>query len=457
VTTECDLLISNGRVVDPSVPGGFGTHVAVRGNTVVEVGDASIAERCTARRVIDAAGGLVAPGFVDAHVHLSAFLGRAQPYQAATGPGLFAGAGATAQIIPMIVELCSMPLPAELTAAVLRPVMGAMLRAGITGVVDAGSSGLDGLVAAAVDTGIRAAIGPSLADTWHDRAGVIERRADTDAVLTQAHEWVERHDGAGDGRVRALVSAVEPIAASDELLSGMAHITGERHPVHVHSHISPRSLADHDDHWQRSQTDRLRDAGLLHTGCTLMHTAAATDADVDAFAEAGVTVNWNPLGNAMLGFGVSRLNGLARLRDAGVPIVMGSDYAPSMIASPFEMIRVALALQRELGADDTALTLEQVLPMSWNGAVSLGQPGRLGRVAAGQLADLVLIDTSGPHHLGDPDPAPAIALRARSSDVRTVIVDGRVVVDEGALVTIDEQQALANAGHALDTIRQHLR
>ena len=458
VTTECDLLIEHGRVVDLAAPDGVaGTHVTIGDDTILEVGDSSLAERYAPRRVLDAAGGLIVPGFVDAHVHLSAFLGRSRHYQPATGAGLFAGAAATAQVIPMIVGLCSMPVPAELAAAVLRPGLGAMLRHGITGVVDAGGSGLDRIVSAAVDTGIRASIGPSLADTWHDPAGVIERRADTATLLADAEQWDARSDGAGDGRVRALVSAIEPIAASDELLAGIAAITGGRHPVHVHSHIGPSGMADHDAYWRRTQTDRLGAAGLLQPGCTLMHAGAVTDDDVAAFAAAGVTVNWNPLGNAMLGFGVAQLDAAARLGQAGVPIVLGSDYAPSMIASPFEMIRTALAVRREVAASDAALTLEDVLPMAWNGGVSLGQPGRLGSVAPGQLADLVVIDTSGPHHLGDQHPAPASGLRARPDDVRTVVVAGQVVVDRGVLLTIDESEALDEARAALDAIRRQSR
>ena len=76
----------------------------------------------------------------------------------------------------MVARMCSMPVPAELVAAVARPVLAAMLRAGITGVVDAGSCGIDGLVTAAKEVGIRAAIGPSLADLWHDEHGVLVRQ-----------------------------------------------------------------------------------------------------------------------------------------------------------------------------------------------------------------------------------------------------------------------------------------
>ncbi len=452
--SDVDLAIVNGRVIDPTAPDWVvGTHVAIAGNEIVEVGDRSVLERRGARRVIDADGGLVCAGFVDAHVHLSAFLARARPYQPARGPGLFAGARRTAEIIPMIVELCSQPLPAELVATVVRPVFTAMLRAGITGVVDAGSSGLDGLVIAADETGIRAAVGPSLADTWHDRAGAIEQRADTDRVLAKAGAWVSANDRAAAGRFRPLVSAVEPIAASDDLLAGIAALAGDRHPVHVHSHISAASVADHDALRGQSQTDRLAEAGLLHTGCTLMHANCVTEGDAAAFRSGGVTVNWNPLGNALLGFGTSGLGAVDRLRAAGVPMVLGTDAAPSMVATPFDTIHAALIIQRELAASDAALPLEEVVAMTWNGGPSLGQPGRVGRLAPGQLADLVIIDTSGAHHLGDGHPVPTIALRATPDDVRTVIVDGRVVVDDRVVLTVDEPRAIAEARAALDALR----
>jgi len=86
---------------------------------------------------------------------------------------------------------------------------------------------------------------------------------------------------------------------------------------------------------------------------------------------------------------------------------------------------------------------------------SLGRPNELGRLAVGQLADLVLVDTSGSHHLGTDHPVPALALRARASDVTTVIVDGRVVVERGALVNIDEPELIAAAREAYQTMAKH--
>jgi 5-methylthioadenosine/S-adenosylhomocysteine deaminase len=138
-----------------------------------------------------------------------------------------------------------------------------------------------------------------------------------------------------------------------------------------------------------------------------------------------------------------------------VPIVLGSDYAPDTVSTPFETVRAALMLQRDLAASDDALTMEHALRMATQAGPSLGRPGQLGHVAVGQVADLVLLDTTGLHHLGSDHPVPALALRARSSDVSTVIVDGRVVVEHGKLIDIDEAALASRARHALATLASH--
>jgi len=94
----CDLLITGGRVLDLDVAAGVldDTAVAVRDGVIAAVGARpEIEATFTPARVIDAAGQVVAPGFVDAHVHLGAFLDTGQSYQPSTGPGPFSGGGRT--------------------------------------------------------------------------------------------------------------------------------------------------------------------------------------------------------------------------------------------------------------------------------------------------------------------------------------------------------------------------
>lgn len=453
----CDLLVRGARILTPESAEAVleDAAVAVRGGVIVDVGTRSVVEASwSPARTIDAAGQVLAPGFVDAHVHLGAFLGAGRPYQPSTGPGPFSGAGKVQVILPMIVNMCQAPVPDELVAEVVRPALAAMLHAGFTGVVDAGGPGVAGVVAAADELGIRAAIGPSLADLWHDKHGRLIRQKDADRVLAGARETITAYPSTG--RVRPLVSAVEAMACSDELLAGIAELTAEHDlPTHVHSHISTGAVHAHDTEFGRSATQRLRQAGLLTPRCTVMHAGCLTDEDIEVFSETGVTVNYNPTGNAMLGFGITPGRSVPRLLAAGVPIALGSDYAPSAVAAPFDMIRAALMLQRDSAARDDALTLEQALTMATNGGHGLGQPARLGHVGVGQLADLVLVDTSGLHHLGTQHPVPALALHARADDVTTVIVDGHVVIEDRQLTGHDEAGLATAARHAHAAIHNH--
>lgn len=457
--SHCDLVVHGGRMLDLELDEGVrdGAAIAVLDGVIVDVGeDGDIAASWAPDRRIDASGQVIAPGFVDGHVHLSAFLGAGRPYVPAVGPGPFSGAGRVEVILPMIAELVTMPVPPELAYAVVRPMLAAMLRSGITGVVDAGSSGLDGVVWAADEVGIRASIGPSLVDQWHDGSGTLTRQADADQLLAGADQFADRYDGAGDGRIRAMVSAVETMACSDELLAGISQLAEQRDlPTHVHSHISDRSVQAHVEAFGRTPTQRLSAAGMLSARCTVMHAGSLTDDDIASFQQAGVTVNHNPVGNAMLGFGVTGGLSVPRLMAAGVPIVLGSDFSPSTVSTPFDMIRATLLLHRDLLAADNAITLEQALAMATNGATPLGRPGMVGRIAIGQVADVVLLDTAGLHHMGVDHPVPALALHGRAADVTTVIVAGRPIIEDKAFLRLDEHAMTQAAREAFATIARH--
>lgn len=450
----CNTIVFGGHVLDPTDSATSDEAVAIAGTDIVDVGSSDrIRKDWSAANEIDARSGVISPGFVDAHVHLSAFLAAATAYAPPTAEGMFSGGSNVREIVPFIAQMTSMTLPTELTATVLRAAFAAMLKSGITSVVDAGSSGHDGIVQAANEAGIRAAIGPSLADSWHDNSGSVGRRVDHRELLDVAEAWLSDNTS-HDGLVLGLVSAVETIACSDELLAGIARLA-ERFdvPTNIHSHITEASDQAHLEVYGRTATERLVDTGMFSERCVTMHVGNADSTDIEAMVSAGVTVNHNPLGNAMLGFGTSRKQAIPAMVDAGIPIVLGSDYAPSMVATPFDTMHATLAMHREAVGTDNALSLEQVIAMSTNAGVAVGRPGRLGRLTVGSLADVVVIDTSGSHHLGDRHPVPSVALRARPHDVQTVIVNGRTIVDDGQVLSIDETAALEEAQALLASMR----
>lgn len=452
---RCDLLVTGGDVLDLAAPGSWleDHAVAVIGDRIAEVAPRSeMARRWNAARSIDAAGCVVAPGFIDAHVHLSAFLMTPLRHERARGPSMFGGGAPPEELMALVAEMTSMTLPAEVTAAVLWPVFAALLASGVTSVVDAGSSGLDGIVQAATETGIRLATGPSLADHWH-REGQFGPRADPHKLLEQAADFIDAHDMSANGRIRAVVSAVEVTACSDELLTGIAKLASEHDTAtHVHCLIDEKSDDLHRNLHGVAAIDRLVTTGLLSSRCVAMHAGYVDDHAVEVLSDARATVNHNPLGNMMLGWNTMRHWAVPRLLSAGVPVVLGSDYSPSMIASPFESMHAALMANREAGGRDDVLRIEDVVAMATNSGAPMGRPGQLGQLRAGQLADLVVCDTSGPHHLGSRHPIPAIGLRGRTSDLRVVIVNGNVVVDAGVVTTIDIQAAVREATAVLQTM-----
>lgn len=443
--TPCDLLITGGTVLDLGVPEGRrDAAVAVADGRILAVDpDPDATVRWAPRRRIDATDAYVAPGFVDGHVHLSAVLAAAQPYAPATGPSLFGGGGTTADIGRMLHGFLHLPVPPALVEVVVAPVLAAMATAGTTAVVDAGSAGIDGIVAAARRVGVRVTVGPCVHDVLLTDDGDLEAVADPGEVLADAERWIDQAAIGDDDLVTPVVTVTEPTFCSDRLLAGLAELTA-RHDLAVtfHSHETRGSIADHDAAHGRPAIDRLADHGLLGPRCTLMHAGAVDDRDVEVLAATGTVVNVNPLGNAMLGFGTAGERALARYLDAGVRLVLGSDQTPAMVATGFDLVRAALMAAREAGGADDALTLEQALGAAATGTVAEGQP-----------ADLVVVDHRGPHHLGVDHPVPGLALRARPDDVRTVVIDGRVVVDDHALATADPTELRATAEAALAQVR----
>ena len=437
----CDLAIVGGQILvnteeDPAgfIDDGF---VAITGDKIHAVGPrAELDAACEAKSTIDATGMIVTPGFIDAHQHLGAMAFPQDPYEPATGPGLLSSPGAVEIFAPLISQIGVAPIPPEQVEAGVRQLLQAMMRVGYTGVIDAGGPHPDVVAAVAAEVGIRAMVGPHIADVWPNEVGQMPvSQADPVVLLEQAADFIDANDGLGDGLVRAGVSGVWTLTCSDELLAGLADLAATKDvPVHIHTNVLAEEAEVHASWFGgRTAIERLVEAGLLDERVTLMHAGVLSDADIELIAASGATVNHNPLGNAMLGFGVANQLAPPRMLAAGIPMVLGSDTSPVKLTSPFESMIAALAINREAAGDDFAFTLEDALQAATNGGVSLGRPDQLGVIAPGRLADLVLIRPDPPFLPGPTHPIPTVVLNGHAGQVDSVIINGRYLVptDEG--------------------------
>jgi 5-methylthioadenosine/S-adenosylhomocysteine deaminase len=167
---------------------------------------------------------------------------------------------------------------------------------------------------------------------------------------------------------------------------------------------------------------------------------------------AGVAVSHNPESNMKLASGTAPV---VDYLAAGVPLGLGTDGAASNNdLDMFEAMRFAALLQKHARNDPRALPARQVLDMATReGAAALGMGDRLGTIEVGRKADVILVETRGARQTPIFDPVSHLVYVAHGDDVTTTIVDGRVLMRDRKVLTLNEAAVLGEARAAADTVR----
>jgi guanine deaminase len=182
----------------------------------------------------------------------------------------------------------------------------------------------------------------------------------------------------------------------------------------------------------------LAQLGLLSPSFSVAHAIWVSDADIDLLAAAGVTAIHNPMSNLRLGSGIAPLR---RMLERGLHVGLGTDGAnTSDTQNLFEAMRLAAGLSRVVDADEARwIGGSEVLRMATTGSArALGLDVQVGRIAAGCAADLVLLDLSQPVYVPLRDTTRQLVHGENGSAVDRVLVGGRLVVDRGRVLTVDE-------------------
>jgi 5-methylthioadenosine/S-adenosylhomocysteine deaminase len=211
--------------------------------------------------------------------------------------------------------------------------------------------------------------------------------------------------------------------------------------VHVHAAESPgeddAARARHDDR----PLPALGAAGVLGPGTVVAHAVQVDDADIALLAATGTAVAHCPVSNLNLGCGIAPLPALLR---AGVPVGIGTDGAVSAGAlDMFAGIRMAALLHKGVTRDPRSVGAERAVRMATaGGAAVVGLGDRIGSLTAGRRADLIVCDLDRPHVAPNADPWSAVAYGLTAADVLHTVVEGRVLMRDRALTTIDERSVL---------------
>ena len=402
-------------------------------------------------RTIEAAGRIVMPGLINGHCHSYTSLLKGTidgvPLDIYMLYVIAAGAGRTAREVEVSALVDSI----------------AMIRTGTTAIIDHFShrpavteEALDAVAGAFAESGLRAVIAPMFADRSYldtvpldkgslpqDVIDAYARRPSPDPTLY--FEVMKRaldRFSLPDGRIKLLLGIDGPQRCSPELLEMTADFQ-RRHRLGLHTHMletKTQAVMAEDGGFVR----QLLDLGILDDKSSLVHFIWCTEDDIAAAREAGVTIVHSPRSNLRSSAGICPL---LKLRRAGFPIALGTDGSNSGVPNMFELTRLACLLARATEAEfEDWLSARDVFEMALaGGARAMGWPGELGVITAGALADVVVLNPES--HLYRPmgDVWSHLAYYENGSGVETVIIDGAVVLEDGRLLTLDEDAVLAEA------------
>ncbi|MGH9943987.1 MAG: 5'-deoxyadenosine deaminase [Pyrinomonadaceae bacterium] len=424
------LLIKNGSVVtmderNTVVKG----DVLVQGGRIVSVGE-GLAPR--ADEVIDASGCAVLPGFVQTHVHLC--------------QTLFRGAADDLSLIDWLKQRV-WPMEAAHTPDSLR----ASARLGIAEMIKGGTTcaltmetvrHTAEVFRAVEETGFRATVGKCMMDAGAGvPAGLLEQTEDS---ITESLALLEEWHGRAEGRIRYCFAPRFAVSCTRELLERVARLSRER-GVLVHTHASENltEIAMVEAATGLRNVAYLDAVGLTAAHVVLAHCVHLHDSEIAILARTGAHVAHCPSSNLKLGSGIAPV---MHLLERGVSVSLGADGAPcNNRLDMFTEMRLAALLQKVQHGPDV-LPAAQVLRMATiGGARSLGLDGEIGSVEAGKRADLCIVRLDRLHTTPAPDVISTLVYAATAADVQTVIIDGRIVLRDRELLTLDQGDVIREA------------
>jgi cytosine/adenosine deaminase-related metal-dependent hydrolase len=415
--------------------------ILVDGRDIVQVGPArTVRPPRPPARIIDARRRVVVPGFVDTHVHLSEHLNRGL---------LLDDIPVDRYLSDWLIPLYSVITSEEEQVSALLACIE-MIRTGTTTFCEAGTLFDVAAVADAVEAvGMRAVLGRW---SWDLATGPGPMQQTTADALRLNEAMLEAVHGRASGRIGAWPLLLGFGTCSPALMQG-ARALAERYGVgwgmmQFASHPSRRTT----DRVPLAELDAL---GVLTPATKLAHMVYVDDEDIALLARRGVKVSHCPTAGLKHTKGLAAHGRFVEMLDAGVCVSLGGDSGNG--SNHFDMLRLmylAATLYKDARLDVSVMPPERALEMATiRGAEALLLETAIGSIESGKRADLVLYDLDVPEWRPLLNPVNNLVYAATGASVRTVLIDGRVVLDEGHLTMLDERLVYERA-EAL--ARQHI-
>ncbi len=421
---KCDLIVK-GKYILPIdekltvIKDGF---VAVLKNKIAAVGKVEKIKNYQAKEFIDADNSIIMPGLINTHTHAAMAYFR----------GL-------ADDLPLDIWLNRHIWPAEAKYVNAEFVKRAgelacleMLKAGVTSYNDMYFFG-QAMAEPAIKSNLRAFIGISILDFKNPEAGIKE-------AIALAKEYK-------NNEFIKIILAPHAIytCSKDNLLKIKAVTEAEDLRIHIHVSETKKEVEDSEKAYGKTPVEYLDELGLLSEKLTAAHSVWLSDNDLKIYKNRGVRVAHCPISNMKLASGAAPLK---QMMELGITVGLGTDGAASNnTLDLFSDMRACALLHKVNNYDPTAISAKEIVKMATiDGAKVLGEEKEIGSLEIGKKADIITINLDKPHLTPIYDPYSHLIYCVNGEDVENVIVNGKIIMKNREVKTLDEEKILKQAG-----------
>lgn len=397
-------------------------EIAIDGDRIISVGERNSAPPdFVPERILELPDDVVMPGLINTHTHAAMTLLRSYADDLPLMPWL------NEKVWPFEDKLTDQDIYWGTALALCE-----MIRSGTTTMLDMYAS-MDQVAEAVLRAGTRAVLS----------RGMIGNGPNGQLALQESLELVSRYHGAGNGRVKVMFGPHAPYTCSGEYLQRVK-AEADRLGVGIHIHVAETQdeIKIIREQYGKTPVQWLEGLGIFGGHVVAAHCVHLTPEDREILARWHVCVAHNPESNMKLNSGTAQI---PELRAEGVVVGLGTDGASSNNnLDLFGEMRSA-AFQQKLRVDSTAMPAYEVLEMATvGGAQTLGLED-VGMLAPGFKADLITIDMDQPHFYPRFSIPAHLVYVAHAGDVRTVMVDGKLLMEERQLLTMDVKKVCREA------------
>jgi len=420
---NCDLIIK-GKYILPMddkltvIKDGF---VAVLKNKIVAVDAGDEIKNYQAGETINAGNSIIMPGMINTHTHaaMSYFRGLADD-------------------LPLDIWLNQHIWPAEAKYVNADFVKKAgelacleMLKAGVTSYNDMYFFG-QAMAEPAERANLRALVGITGIDF-----------KDPGQALKEAVELSKQYKNNEFIKIVLAPHAVYT-CSKENLLKIKKAAEAENLRIHIHVSETKKEVEDAKQKFGKSPVEYLDELGMLSEKVIAAHSVWLSDNDLEIYKNRGVKVAHCPISNMKLASGSAPLK---RMLELGITVGLGTDGAASNnTLDLFSDMRACALMHKVNNFDPTAISAKEVVKMAtMGGAKAIGMEKEIGSLEVGKKADIITINLNKPHLMPIYDPYSHLVYCVNGEDVENVIVNGKVIMKNREVKTLDEEKILKQA------------